>query len=181
MNRDDGDHLIVIAMALAVVGALGAALFWGDPIAAAVLALLAGGAWWLRRFAAAGRRRDAEFEEWRTSPETLAQFLRESGYDEPWEGVQSSGPSLPITLAEPIVSGSWGWPPSDPLEVRTLLRGLPEEAEEDAEFEESGPIVSLPLHTSGRTAWEDAAAAVAPTLPWGLPNEPEAEDPDDAR
>jgi hypothetical protein len=142
VNRDDSDHLILTAIALSLVGALGAALFWGDPIAAGVLIVLAGGAWWLRRFAAAGRRHDAEFEEWRTSPETLAQFLRESGYDGHaydrylalsaqlrralgeareaagrWEGVQSSGPSLPIMLVGPngsVADPKYGeWSPDD--------------------------------------------------------------------
>lgn len=115
MNRGDSDHLILTAIALSVVGALGAALFWQDPIAAAVLAVLAGLSWGLRRLAAAGRQRDEAFEEWRTSPETLAQFLRDMGYrdGDPWEGVASSGPEVPEAVAQITLLSlvdRYGWP-----------------------------------------------------------------------
>lgn len=113
MSRDDRDPVLLIIIATSIVGALGAALFWGDPIAAAVLVLLGGGAWWLRRFVAASRQRDAEFEAWRTSPDTIAQFLRRAGYDdEPWEGVQSSGPDEPEAGGATLtgVVGRYGWP-----------------------------------------------------------------------
>ncbi len=131
MNRDDTDHLILTALALSIVGALGAALFWGDPIAAGVLILLGGGAWWLRRFAAAGRRRDEAFEAWRTSPETLAQFLRDAiGDDNSWEGIQSSGPSLPFTLIGPVADPKYDWTPCDEA-MPTFPWGRPEEPSVD--------------------------------------------------
>ncbi len=135
MNRDDADHLILTALALSIVGALGAALYGGDPIAAGVLILLGGGAWWLRRFAAAGRRRDDAYEAWRTSPETLAQFLRDAiGDGQPWEGAQSSGPSLPIMLVGPVDSVAdpkyEGWSPDDAA-MPTFPWGRPEEPSVD--------------------------------------------------
>ena len=82
--------------------------------------------------------------------------MREMGYDdEPWEGVQSSGPSLPITLVGPVGSVA------DPLYTPTFLELI------DRHGWPGGYLYWNDFHIDF-----DENADAHLTEPWGRPEEP---------
>ncbi len=162
------DRALSLTAAIVLVYAIAALLFLNSLAPALALVALSGVAWLLRRVVAR-RRREAVVET------TFLGLLRRRpwpGDHHPWEGVQSSGPSLPFVLIDRAEPGEpSGESPVAPTLPVTLIGPVGSVA--DPKYGQWSPDTDAEWVDPKYQLWSpDERAAEGPlTAPWGRPED----------